>query len=74
MINGLKWNTSNNFCSSETIISSFYTSQTSTDQPLCYKSFIMASYKSVVNINIMMKFLTAHKAIVSLYTTLPYII
>ena len=32
----------------------------------------MASYQSVVNINIIMKFLIGHKAFVSLCTTLPY--
>ena len=67
------WNTSNNFCSSKIIISSFYTSQSSTDQTLCFKSFIMVSYQSVVNINIIMKFLIGHKAFVSLCTTLSYI-
>ena len=66
------WNTSNNFCSSKTIIPSFYTSQVSIGQSLCLKSFIMASYQSVVNINIIMKFLRGHKAFVSLCTTLPY--
>ena len=73
IINRLKWNTSNNFCSSKTIIPSFYTSQACTDQPLCFKSFIMTSYQSIVNINIIMKFLIGHKAFVSLCTTLPYI-
>ena len=54
-MNGLKWNTSSNFCSSKTIIPSFYTSQASTDQPLCFKRLIMASYQSVVNRNIIME-------------------
>ena len=74
IIIGLKWNTSNNFCSSKTIIPPFYTSKASTDQPLCFKSFIIASHQSVVNINIIMKFLIGHKAFVSLCNTLPYII
>ena len=68
IISGLKWNTSNNFSSSETIFPSFYTSQASTDQPLCFKSFTVTSYQSVVNINIIMKFLIGHKAFVSLCT------
>ena len=62
------WNTFNNICSSNTIFPSFYTSQASNNQPLCFKSFIMASYQSVVNINIIMKFLIGHKAFVSLCT------
>ena len=33
---------------------------------LCFKIFIMASYQSVVNINIITKFLIGHKAFVSL--------
>ena len=56
------------------IIPSFYTSQASTDQPLCFKSFIMASYQSVINLNIIMKFLIEHKDFVSLCTTVPYIL
>ena len=68
IINGLNWYTSNNFCSSKSIFPSFYTSQASTDQPLCFKSFIAASYQSVVDINIIMKFLIGHKAFVSLCT------
>ena len=68
----LKWNTSNNFCSSNTIFPSFYTSQASTGQFLCFKIFIMASHQSVVNINIIIKFPIGHKAFVSLCTTLPY--
>ena len=63
IINGLKWNTSNNYCSSETIIPSFYTSQVSTDQPLCFNSLIVASYQSVANVNIIMKFLIGHKSL-----------
>ena len=43
-------------------------------KPRVRKSLIMASYQSVVNINIIMKFLIGHKAFVSLGTTLPYII
>ena len=58
----------------KTIIPLFYTSQASTNQPLCFKRFIMASYLSVVNINIIMKFLIGHKAFVSLCTTLPYLL
>ena len=42
--------------------------QASTDQPLCFKSLIMATYQSVVNINIIMKVLIGHKAFVSLCT------
>ena len=57
----------------KTIIPSLYTSQASTDQPLCFKSFIIASHQSTVNINIILKFLIGHKAFVSLCTTLPYI-
>ena len=68
MIIGLKWNTSNNFCSSKVIIPPFYTNQATTDQPVCFKSFIMVSYQSVVNINIIMKFLVGHKPFVSLCT------
>ena len=67
-MHALKWNTSNNICSSKTIFPSFYTSQASTEHPLCFKSFIMASYQSVVNINIIMKFLIGHKVFVSLCT------
>ena len=69
-MNGLKWNTSNNFCSSKTIIPSFYRSQASTDRPLCFKSFIMASYHTVINIYIIMKFLIGQrpKAFISLCT------
>ena len=62
----------NNFCSSKTIFPSFYTSQASTDHLLCFKSFKMTSYQSVVNINIIIHFLIGHKAVVSLCTTLPY--
>ena len=56
------------FAHQKTIIPSFYTSQASSDQPSCLKIFIMASYQSVVNINIIMKFLIGHKAFVSLCT------
>ena len=50
----------------KTIIPSFYRSQASTDQPLCFKMFIMASHQSVVNINIIMNFPIGYKAFVSL--------
>ena len=40
----------------------------STQAKLLLLSFIMASYKSVVNINIIMKFPIGHKAFVSLCT------
>ena len=62
------WNISNNVYSSKTIIPSFYTSQASSEQHLCFKSFIMASYQSFVNINLIMKFLIEHKDFVSLCT------
>ena len=52
----------------KTIIPSFHTSQAATEQPLCFKSFIMASHQSVVNINIITKFPIGHKAFVSLCT------
>ena len=56
------------FCSSKTLIASFYTSQASTDQPLFFKSFIMASHQSVVNINIIMKFPIGQRVFVLLCT------